>query len=380
MTILGLFLNNEIRTGANRRYLELMESLAVKGNHVYVLMNSNLMYEPASFKKIMIPVHYKRKSFPPASYLIKKAIKKNSSLNPAHIDWIHIHGDMHLPAAILLKKKLKTNIFFASRCNDIYRAAIIGKYTKLPIRQRIASVIYGTINRLREKEVAKFASLVTFQNAFDRDDFIKRTAFPLSRTLIIPGNIGLPRCTPEWENTNQSKAVSSLVYIGLLSISKGLQYLLEACALLKQRGVRNISLSVLGKLENAKPVIKMVEDLGIDDIVRFEGFADPFPFLAKCDLMVYPTLYDAFPDAVLESLHAGCPVIATSVGGIPDMLKYPELMLDQADSTGIADRIEKCINDKKFYSRIRKLCAERAHEFHFDWAEKFNQIMINYNQ
>jgi glycosyltransferase involved in cell wall biosynthesis len=149
---------------------------------------------------------------------------------------------------------------------------------------------------------------------------------------------------------------------------------------LKQRGVKCFSLSVLGKLENAKPVIKLVEDLGIDDIVRFEGFADPFPFLAKCDLMVYPTLYDAFPDAVLESLHAGCPVIATSVGGIPDLLKYPELMLELADSAGLADRIEKCIEDDFFYGRLRKLCAERALEFHFDWAEKFNQVMINYNQ
>jgi hypothetical protein len=99
---------------------------------------------------------------------------------------------MHLPAAILLKKRLKAKIFFASRCNDIYRAAIIGKYTNLPVKQRIASFIYGIISRIREKEVAKFASLITFQNAFDRDDFIKRTALPLSRTVIIPGNIGLP--------------------------------------------------------------------------------------------------------------------------------------------------------------------------------------------
>lgn len=380
MIILGLFLNNEIRTGANRRYLELMESLASKGNSVFVLMNSNLFYEPVSFSKISIPVHYRRKSFPPASYLIKKAVKKNILLIPANIDWIHIHGDMHLPAAILLKIKLTTKIFFASRCNDIYRAAIMGKYTIQPIRQRITTLLYGIINRIREKEVAKYASLITFQNAFDRDDFIERTAFPVSNTLIIPGNIGLPRCTDKWKNSNRSTTVSSLVYIGLLSTSKGLQYLLEACSSLKKRGAKHFTLSVLGKLENAKPVMKMVESLGIEDIVRFEGFVDPFPFLAKCDLMVYPTLYDAFPDAVLESLHAGCPVIATSVGGIPDLLKFPELLLEQADSAGLADRIEKCINDEFFYNRIRKLCAERAFEFHFDWAEKFNQIMMNYTK
>ena len=92
------------------------------------------------------------------------------------------------------------------------------------------------------------------------------------------------------------------------------------------------------------------------------------------------TLYDAFPDAVLEALHAGCPVIASRIGGLQDILKYPELLFNLGDIQGIADCIENCISDASYYLRIRTLCAERASEFRFDWAKKFEQAMLNFGE
>ena len=76
MTILGVFLNKEMRTGANRRYLELMEEFAMKGNRVCVIMNTLLDYTPSYFTKIPLTVHYKRRGFPPASFLFRRAVKR----------------------------------------------------------------------------------------------------------------------------------------------------------------------------------------------------------------------------------------------------------------------------------------------------------------
>ena len=124
MTILGIFINNEIRTGANRRYLELMEGLAERGNTVRVLMNTHLDYKPVHFERIAIPVDYTRKKFPPASLLLffkLRAMKREILKKVAGTEWIHIHSDMNLLAALYLKKRTKrsSSTLFAATISPV---------------------------------------------------------------------------------------------------------------------------------------------------------------------------------------------------------------------------------------------------------------------
>jgi hypothetical protein len=143
MNILGVFLNNQLRTGGDRRYLELMEALAERGNRIIVIMNSFYDYTPKYFNKITLSIKYIRHELPPASFLFKKNIKKNINFikedlknhDCQNIDFIHIHGDMHLKTAIFLKKKLKIPLFYASRCNDIDRSHIMRAQGGLNLRE-----------------------------------------------------------------------------------------------------------------------------------------------------------------------------------------------------------------------------------------------------
>jgi glycosyltransferase involved in cell wall biosynthesis len=381
MNILGVFLFNKIRTGGDRRCLELMESLAERGHTVYVLMNTYLDYAPRFFIKIPLSITYTYRSFPPASFLFREKIKfflkKIEKKLEKKIDFIHIHGDTHLKSALFLKKKLKVPLFYASRCNDIDRARILRKSGAFSLKQYLFSIIYEPINRSREKQIAKHADLITFQNAVDRDIFVKRTKSAQSKTVIIPGNIGLPRCVPEWKNKNNSFAVKKIVYVGSLSASKGLWDLLKAASLLKAKGF-SIQYYVLGKEENMDALKQFIREKGIENDVFIEGYKPPFSYLAECDLMVYPTLYDAYPDAALEALHTGCPVIASRVGGLPDLLRYPELLFESGNAEEIADRVERCITGVDFYKRIKELCAERAEAHRFDWAERFERAMADF--
>ena len=386
MTILGVFLNNQLRTGGNRRYLELLEGLAERGNRVFVIMNEGLDYTPVRFTKIDLRVDYRRKGFPPASSLFRRAVAKHletikgkiAETGQGEVDWIHIHGDMHLKAAVYLKKRLGARLFYAFRCNDVRRARILRASAPPGLKElpeKLKSRLYEVVNRARERTVAREADLVTFQNVPDRDDYLERTGSAASKTVIIPGNIGLPRCRPEWKNRNASASVKTLLYVGLLSLSKGLKILLEALALLEARGTGGLRLLVLGRLENTGPVEELLARLGLADRVSLEGFQDPFPYLAKADLMVYPSLYDAFPDAVLEALHVGCPAIASAVGGIPDILEEEDLLFASGDVTGLVDRIERCVTDPSYYLRLRELCEKRAKVFAFDWYERFEKAM-----
>lgn len=385
MVIVGLFLNNEMRTGANRRYIELMNDLSKKGHRVFVVMNSFLEIGLHNFIDIKIPIAYKRKSFPPASFLFKCNAKKiarsiRKELDACYheqVDWILIHGDMHLPLAVSLKKMLNAKLFFASRCNDVLRAKIMRKSGFLNTKEKLISCIYELVNRRREKMSAHFSNLICFQNSFDKEDWLRRINFSDDRTVIIPGNIGLPRCTQEWKNVNTNKKLVSLVYVGVLSASKGFYYVLDVLKKIHDLGIE-LKLSVLGTIKGAENAQVYATSLGINSLISWEGYTDPFPFLREASLLIFPSLYDAFPDTILESLHVGCPVIASTRGGIPDILGNTELLFEPSDVESMALFIQSLCLDEKKYQRIKEYCAERAALFRFDWADKWVKAMENH--
>jgi glycosyltransferase involved in cell wall biosynthesis len=378
MTILGIFINNEIRTGANRRYLELMEGLAERGNTVRVLMNTHLDYKPVHFERIAIPVDYTRKKFPPASLLLffkLRGMKREILKKVAGTEWIHIHSDMNLSAALYLKKRTRAKLFYAVRCNDITRARILMKQGGYSVSEKIASLVYIQKKKSREKKIARHAERITIQNEQDRNLFLSRTGCSISKTVIIPGNIGSKRFAPEWKNKNNSQTVKKLVYVGPLSTSKGFRYVVELMETLKKMGRTGISMYVLGRTNNKSEVFREIKKRNLDSMFIFTGYVNPFSYFADCDLMVYPTLYDAWPDAVLEAMYTGCPAIASAVGGLPDLLKYPELLFESGNVTQMADMVERAITDPEYYQQLRNLCASRVPELTFDWVERFEAEM-----
>ncbi|GHV69798.1 hypothetical protein AGMMS49928_13910 [Spirochaetia bacterium] len=366
--------------------MDLLEMLAKQGNNVFVIMNSFLDYAPLSFIRIDFPLKYKRHHLPPASYLFKENIKRNLEnvkkvifdSGVTSIDFLHIHGDIYLKSAIYIKKKMRVPLFYASRCNDVDRAHILRHHGVLNFKEYLFSLVYEPINRFREKQIKKYADIIAFLSTPDKIRFLERTGCSESKTVVIPNHIGPPRFTPEWENKNHSRNVQKLVYVGSLSASKGLWDLLKALAILKNRGYSSLYCSVLGRNEKAEKTYEFVKKLNLTEMVSIEGYKNPFPYFAECDLFIYPTLYDAFGNVITEALHTGCPVIASRVGGIPDLLAYPELLFESGNTGEIADRIERCIKDETFYAHIRKLCAERAEAHRFDWAGKFAEAMENY--
>ncbi|MDR3253671.1 MAG: glycosyltransferase family 4 protein [Endomicrobium sp.] len=385
MTILGIFLIKEIRTGGDRRYLELMEDLAGRGNNVFVIMNSYLDYKPVHLNTITFPIKYKRRSFPPGSYLFKRGLKQNiPAIRKLHdkeqFEILHIHGDMHLKAALYIKKKLGIPLFYASRNNDIERDKIIRKSGLLSFKQYLFNILYSHINISREKQIARNAALITFQSTGDMGDFVKRTHCEEKKIVIIPGNIGPPRFSESWKNKNTSSSVKNIIFIGSPLPSKGFTILISALGLLKQKGYSNFNCHVLMRLEGStkEKFIKLIHDANLTENIVFEGFKDPFPYLAESDLLVYPALYDAFPDVLLEALHTGCPVIASNTGGIPDILSHKELLFNPYNIEEIVDIIIRCIDDTSFYQNIRHLCNERAAMFYFDWAERFESAINSF--
>lgn len=161
----------------------------------------------------------------------------------------------------------------------------------------------------------------------------------------------------------QAKRNSNLPVLGTVATleeRKGHRFLLEAAALLKRQGLR-ANYYFAGEGGEKGPLQKMAAELGIQDEVVFMGFVADIPgFLSGIDIFVLPSVYEGLGVAILEAMAAGKPVIATRVGGIPELIEnqVTGFLVPPKDPSALADAISQLLSDKELARRV----AERARE------------------
>ena len=119
--------------------------------------------------------------------------------------------------------------------------------------------------------------------------------------------------------------VPVICYAGRLEVQKNVGYLLAAFAELTRQ--HNARLVLLGQGSLAESLKQQAQALGISELVRFEGFQkNPFNFIKSANLFVLPSKWEGFPNALIQSLVLGTPVVATDCpGASSDILEQGKL-------------------------------------------------------
>jgi glycosyltransferase involved in cell wall biosynthesis len=97
-------------------------------------------------------------------------------------------------------------------------------------------------------------------------------------------------------------------------------------------------------------VLGRAQTLGIDSHITVTGFqASPFPLINACDVIALPTRRDPFPIALLEAMALRKPVVATAVGGIPEMVVDGEtgFVVASGDVDALAARLDTLLRDRE---------------------------------
>jgi glycosyltransferase involved in cell wall biosynthesis len=114
-----------------------------------------------------------------------------------------------------------------------------------------------------------------------------------------------------------------LLTVAALADKKGHAYLLQALAQLRADGATPVTLDLVGDGEEREPLERLTRALGIEDIVRFVGEQPKervAEMMREADLFVLPSLYENLPCVLIEATASGLPCVATSVGGVPEIV------------------------------------------------------------
>jgi glycosyltransferase involved in cell wall biosynthesis len=150
----------------------------------------------------------------------------------------------------------------------------------------------------------------------------------------------------------------------LVEPKKGLSVLLQAVALFRDRSPSpGLQLLIVGEGPAHSSLREQSERLGIAPWVVFAGVRRDIPtLLPLLDIFVLPSLYEGFGIAILEAMAAGRPVIATEVGGIPEVVIHREtgLLVPPGDPTALTDAIQWMLSHPEDAKALGACGQERA--------------------
>ncbi|MEP7273159.1 MAG: glycosyltransferase family 4 protein [Acidobacteriota bacterium] len=129
---------------------------------------------------------------------------------------------------------------------------------------------------------------------------------------------------------------------------KGYEYLFDAMPRIRSRTDRRVILLVAGRGTFEAEYRTRVRDLGCEEDVKFIGFRKDVPdLMAAADLVVLPSVAEAFGLVLTEALYLGTPVVASRVGGIPEIVNdgVDGVLVPPENSEALADAIIDLLHD-----------------------------------
>jgi glycosyltransferase involved in cell wall biosynthesis len=142
--------------------------------------------------------------------------------------------------------------------------------------------------------------------------------------------------------------------IARLNYEKGIDTLIEAAAALCQAHPE-VRMVVLGEGPDRTELEARIRHRRLEGMIQLAGFrADVWPVVAAADLICIPSKSEGMPNALLEAMAGGKPIVATDVGGIPEVIvpEHNGLLVEPQDAEALSSAMARLIEDPALAQRL----------------------------
>jgi glycosyltransferase involved in cell wall biosynthesis len=296
-----------------------------------------------------IDVHIFR-MLPGPNFIGAKQILKYAHEND--FDLLHSHG-------------YKGNILFGFIPKKIRRLPIVttvhgwtctSKFSKLRIYEWLDAISL----RYMDAVVLVNKGMLKHQNIEKQNS---SNVYVINNGIALKEKNNLPCDTYPWCTGTGVKIIS----VGRLSPEKGFANLLEAMSIVVQQGL-DVRLTLLGEGGLRDKLERQIVRLELEDRVVMPGFIENASQFFSCfDLLVMPSLTEGLPITLLEAMRAKLPIVASSVGGIPDVLEdgVGGILVQPENVKELAAAITKLVSSSS-------LCKQLATNSYFVFKQNYS--------
>ncbi len=224
------------------------------------------------------------------------------------------------------------------------------RHVTIPISNHPFNIVYKLPHRI-----------ITVSN-YVRETMIQKNRIKPEKIISIPTAINLKKFDFKMsgrkvrEKLRIDPEVPLVGMIGVIRTEKGHPYFIEAA----QRILKvhpKVRFLIVGQEPKGKTIVRRVRELKLEKKILVTGFRPDVPqVLAALDIFTMPSLREALGTALLEALAMKKPVIATRVGGIPEVIIHNQtgLLVPPADSKALARAILELLEDREKAKRLGK--------------------------
>jgi glycosyltransferase involved in cell wall biosynthesis len=230
-----------------------------------------------------------------------------------------------------------------------------------PLRSRFFSVL--------ERLLAFATTVLVAVSPQVRDDLVELGVAPSKQFAVVRLGIELDERVASVDGRAETRRYLGIPgnrftigWVGRMTAVKRTEDVLEALALLRDRGVE-ATLCLVGDGPDRAQLEQLAHELGIARDTLFLGYQeDVAPLYAAFDALVLPSGNEGTPVSVIEALAAGRPVVATRVGGIPDVVRDGEdgFLVDPGATDELAERLARLAADGELRERLGRAGRDRV--------------------
>lgn len=197
-----------------------------------------------------------------------------------------------------------------------------------------------------ERLMDRFSDHILFVSQQERAMFRRKIGEPKAPHHVVYNGIR----AEEFEPVATDQEAADFLYIGMMRDLKGPDIFIDALARAQHTLQRPVSAVMVGDGEDRERYIAQAGALGLGERIRFEMPMPARQAFTRARIVVVPSRAEAMPYIVIEALGAGRPMIASAVGGIPEIFATASNALVEPDAAAIAAKMAEALADEDAYA------------------------------
>lgn len=359
----------------NKKVVFAIQDLGLGGTEKTVVMQANLLHE---------------RGYEVAVLTVAKNPKKDLAIflrvPQYNFNFKSLYDVSELLRLLIFLRKYKpdtviSNLFFTNTI--IKLAKIFYRDFNLFIREGNVFVKHSLKAKLFDRVTQYMARGYITNAAAIKKDMIEKIGIHPRKIKVIyngvdPQSFREPAISREKKRKSLGIPEGAFVLLNVGSMNseqKGQKYLLGALAKIPKEEKVIVVFVGDGQLRNKFTMY--AQGLGVSGVTFFLGNRNDIKELRHAsDMFVFPSIWEGMPNALLDAMASGMPIIATPVGGISEVIKDGEsgIFVSPGDVSGLADAILRLKNDASLCKVLGNNATKAISDKKFTWEHHINQI------